>query len=306
MQRRRTRQIAIHLPILIAVVSISSAAFAGEHVRGVITGRAADGSLMVRTDDADVAVVLNENTKVRETSGLRSMKVDVPSLIAGLRVEVQGTFQNTTLFLADRITFKRTDLKVARDIQAGITPTNAAVQANSALIDANQRQNIERFGRDEESIEQHERRIAANQEKIVATSGAVDAANGRIANLDDYTVVDTVTVYFRNGRSTISSDFRARLRDLAQNAKSVDGYSIQIEGHASAVGPDALNQNLSRQRAEAVAAVLQQNGVPSTKMFTPATMGVSDQVATNKTERGQAQNRRVVVHVLQNRGITGN
>jgi len=306
MQRRRTRQIAIRLSILIALLAISSAAFADEHVRGVITGRATDGSLMVRTDDADVAVLLNENTKVRQTSGLRSIKVDVPSLIAGLRVDVRGTFQSTTQFLADRITFKRTDLKTARDIQAGITPTNAAVQANSTLIDTNQRQNLERFGRQQESIEQHDRTIAANEEKIVATSGALEATNGRIANLDDYTVVDTMTVLFRNGRSTISSDFRARLRELAQKAKAVDGYSVQIEGHASAVGRDALNQNLSRQRAEAVAAVLQQNGIPSMKMFLPAAMGVSDQVASNKTEQGQAENRRAVVRVLQNRGITGN
>ena len=299
MQRRRTRQIAILLSIFIALLAISSAAFADEHVRGVITGRAADGSLMVRTDDTDVAVVLNENTKVRETSGFRSIKVDVPSLIAGLRVDAGGTIQSTTRFLADRITFKRSDLKIARAIQAGLTPTNAAVQANSALIDTNQRQNMERFGQHQESIEQNERKIAADEEKIVATSG-------RIANLDDYAVVDTMTVLFQNGRATISSDSRARLRELAQRAKGLDGYSVQVEGHASAVGLDALNQNLSMQRAQAVAAVLQQNGIPSTKMFPPAVMGVSDQVAGNQTKQGQAQNRRAVVHLLQNRGITGN
>lgn len=299
MQRRRTRQIAIRLSILIALLAISSAAFADEHVRGVITGRATDGSLMVRTDDADVAVVLNENTKVRETSGMRSIKVDIPSLIAGLRVDVQGTTQGTTGFLADRITFKRSDLKIARDIQAGVTPTSVAVQANSALIDTNQRQNVERFG-------EQERKIAANEEKIVATSGALEATNGRIANLDDYAVVDTMTVLFQNGRSTISSDSRARLRELAQKTKGLEGYSVQVEGYASAVGLDTLNQNLSRQRAEAVAAILQQNGIPSTKMLPPAAMGVSDQVASNSTEQGQAQNRRAVVHLLQNRGITGN
>jgi outer membrane protein OmpA-like peptidoglycan-associated protein len=287
------------LSILIALLAISSAAFADEHVRGVITGRAADGSLMVRTDDADVAVVLNENTKVRETSGFRSIKMDIPSLIAGLRVDAGGKIESTTRFLADRITFKRSDLKIARAIQAGLNPTNAAVQANSALIDANQRQNMERFGQHQESIEQNERKIAADEEKIVATSG-------RIANLDNYEVVDTMTVLFQNGRATISSDSRARLRELAQRAKGLDGYSVQVEGHASAVGLDALNQNLSMQRAQAVAAVLQQNGIPSTKMFPPAVMGVSDQVASNQTEQGQAQNRRAVVHLLQNRGITGN
>jgi outer membrane protein OmpA-like peptidoglycan-associated protein len=41
-------------------------------------------------------------------------------------------------------------------------------------------------------------------------------------------------------------------------------------------------------------------------MNVPAAMGVSDQVASNSTRDGQAQNRRAVVRVLQNRGITGN
>jgi outer membrane protein OmpA-like peptidoglycan-associated protein len=67
-----------------------------------------------------------------------------------------------------------------------------------------------------------------------------------------------------------------------------------------------LNQRLSRERAEAVTALLQQSGVPSTKMMVPAAMGISDQVASNSTRQGQAENRRVVVRVLQNRGITGN
>jgi outer membrane protein OmpA-like peptidoglycan-associated protein len=306
MERRCTRQIARVLSILVALVGISSAALAEEHLRGVVTGRGTDGSLFVRTDTADTVVLLNENTKVRERSGVRSIEVDVPALVPGLRVDVEGRYESTTRFMADRITFTRGDLKTTRDIEGGLTPTNQAVQANRALIDSNQQQNNQRFNRQQETLEQQDRRIAANDEKIVATSGAVEAANGRIANLDDYTVVDTLTVYFKNGRSTISPDVEARLRQLAQKAKQVDGYSLQVEGHASAVGDNALNQRLSRDRAEAVAAVLQQSGIPSTKMFVPASLGVSDQVASNKTRDGQAQNRRVVVRVLQNRGITGN
>jgi len=41
-------------------------------------------------------------------------------------------------------------------------------------------------------------------------------------------------------------------------------------------------------------------------MLVPAAMGVSDQVASNDTKEGQAQNRRTVIRLLQNRGITGN
>jgi outer membrane protein OmpA-like peptidoglycan-associated protein len=303
MKRSRTRQIAIVVSILVAVLRISVVTLAGTHVRGVVAGRAADGSLIVRTDYSDVAVVLNENTKVRETSGMRVIKVDVASLIPGLRVDVEGTYQSATRFLADRITFTRYDLKIARNIQAGLTPTNEAVVSTRVLVDTNQQQNNQRFNQQQETLDQQGRSIAANDEKIVATSGALE---GRISNLDDYTVVDTLTVYFRNGQYAISSDFKSRLRDLAQKAKSVDGYAIQIAGYASAVGSEARNQSLSGQRAAAVAAILYQNGVPSTKMNVPAAMGITDQVASNSSKQGQAQNRRAVVRVLQNRGITGN
>ena len=57
-------------------------------------------------------------------------------------------------------------------------------------------------------------------------------------------------------------------------------------------------------RADAVAAVLSQNGIPPTKMLVPATMGVSAQVATNQTAKGQSENRRAVVTLLQNKGIS--
>ena len=298
MQRRRTRSIAIVLPILLTLAA-TSVATADEHLRGVVTGRGTDGSLLVRTDTTDMVVLINENTAVRERSGLRSIKVDVPSLVPGLRVDVEGTFQTTTQFLAERITFTRTDLKIARDIEAGLTPTNEALRESRTLIDTNQQQNNQRF-------DQQGQQIAANEEKIVATSGAVDATNARIANLDDYSVVDTLTVYFANGRATIPADYQTRLRDLAQRTRTNNGYSVQIEGHASGVGPYALNQRLSRARADAVATLLQQSGVPTTKMFVPAAMGISDQAASNTTREGQAQNRRVVVRVLQNRGITGN
>jgi len=294
---------AVVMSILVAVVGMSFVALAATHVRGVVAGRTADGSLIVRTDYSDIAIVLRESTTVRETSGMRMIKVDVASLIPGLRVDVEGTYQSAARLLADRITFTREDLKIARNIQAGLMLTNEAVLSTRVLVDTNQQQNNLRFNQQQATIDQQGQRIAANDEKIVATSGAIES---RIANLDNYTVVDTLTVYFRNGQYAISSDFKSRLRDFAQKAKSVEGYAIQIDGYASAVGSEARNQSLSGQRAAAVAALLYQNGIPSTKMNVPAAMGITDQVASNSTREGQAQNRRAVIRVLQNRGITGN
>jgi len=299
MQRRPTQQVPILASILVGLLAITSAAFAEEHLRGVVTGRSNDGALIVRTDSSDFTVVLNEGTKIRLRSGVRVTKVDVPSLVPGLRVDVEGRLESTTRFAADRITFTREDLKIARDIAAGITPTNQAVADNRNLIDSHQQQNSQRF-------EQNDQRFAATDERIVATNGAIEATNGRIANLDEYTVVDTLTVYFPNGRSEISSDYRARLQQFALKAKAENGYSVQVEGYASAVGRDSLNQYLSKERAEKVAAMLQQSGVPTTRMLVPAAMGTTDQVASNNTKEGQAQNRRTVIRLLQNRGITGN
>src|SRR3954471_22531870 len=66
----RTRQIAVLMFLLVVSIGGSSRAFADEHLRGVITGRGDDGSILVRTDDAtNMVVTMSEATKVRQTSG---------------------------------------------------------------------------------------------------------------------------------------------------------------------------------------------------------------------------------------------
>jgi hypothetical protein len=59
-------------------------------------------------------------------------------------------------------------------------------------------------------------------------------------------------------------------------------------------------------RANNVTRFLQQEGrIPLTNMLAPGAMGESRQVGTDKTAEGEAQNRRVVVRVRQNKGIAG-
>jgi len=81
---------------------------------------------------------------------------------------------------------------------------------------------------------------------------------------------------------------------------------VQVEGYASAVGSKTLNQKLSEERAGNVTNILLQQGhIPLTNMLSPGAMGESRQVGNDKTAEGQAENRRVVVRVLQNKGIAG-
>jgi len=192
---------------------------------------------------------------------------------------------------------------MALAIRGGVDPTDVRSLENQKRIAENARtieQQQQTLARQAEQIATNGNQIKANQDRIVATTGAL---NTRITNLDDYTVVSTVTVYFRNGRAAIAPQYKTQLQQLAAQAKSVRGYMVQVQGYASAVGSNALNQKLSMQRADAVTSELQQGGVPPTNIVVPAAMGISEQVATNKTAKGQAENRRTVVTLLQNKGI---
>ena len=143
-------------------------------------------------------------------------------------------------------------------------------------------------------------------EEIAADKAAVAAVNKRFGELGDYNIWDEVTVLFGNGEVKVEPQYNAKLLALCQKAKTVTGYVIQVKGYASAVGSAALNQKLSQERAANVTEFLeQQGGIPLTNILAPGAMGTSRQVAPDTTAEGQAENRRVVVRVLQNKGIAG-
>jgi OmpA-OmpF porin, OOP family len=277
------------------VWSWATAAAADDHIDGVITERADSSTMFVQTETARVLVTLTENVDVRQTSGImRRKSASAEELIPGLRVRADGRFETPDKFVATRVTFSKEALKIASAIQAGLTPTDQRSLANQTAI--------QKHGQE---LEAQRGDIAANDQRISATSGAVTATNARISNLNNFTAVTTITVHFANGRYDVSPAEKAQLEELATQAEGLQGYMISVAAYASAVGAAPLNQRLSRQRAEAVTAILQQAGVPPANVMVPAAMGVSQQVAPNTTARGQAENRRAVVTLLQNKGIAG-
>ncbi len=79
---------------------------------------------------------------------------------------------------------------------------------------------------------------------------------------------------------------------------------IEIAGHTDSTGSTAKNFHLSQERAEAVVQYLAVNHkIPLRRFITPMGYGKTDAVADNSTAAGRAQNRRVEVKVLQNRGM---
>jgi OOP family OmpA-OmpF porin len=308
MQSRFGRRWMCVAAALGAFLTSSIGVFAEERVRGVITGRGDDGTVAVRTDDSSsLVVVLTDVTTIRRTDGLRELRMTTAELMSGLRVQLEGAYQGTNRFVAQTITFSRADLKMALAIRGALDMTDRRSIDNRQRIDEHSQlleQQARSLNGQGTHIAAHQDQIRAHEEKIVGTTGALAATNARIANLREFNVISSTTVYFRNGSAGIPRNFIAELEQVAARARTVDGYVIQVQGFASAVGPDALNQRLSTERAEAVAAILLQNGIPPAHMLIPAAMGTSEQVSPNTTAAGQAQNRRAVVTLLQNKGLS--
>jgi len=267
-------------------------------VKGNIINRAGNHMTMKTSDGTNVVVVLNDNTDVQQVEGvLKARKKDMAmaALIPGLACEVQGTYNAQNQFVADWVRFTGEALEQAQSAQAAVHETAVQAAANQADLE---RQNAA-LKEQQAAIDKQQQEIAANKAKIAANSA-------RFGQLDDFYILDEVTVYFANGKVNVDSKYVSPLLELVQKAKTYNGYNIQVKGYASAVGSAAVNQELSEERAENVTNILiQQANVPLTAMLAPGAMGESRQVGDDKTEKGQAENRRVVVRALLNKGIAG-
>lgn len=267
-----------------------------DQVKGVINGRSGATMSVLSQGGETITVVLTSDTQVEEPEGLfRKKHLSMTALVPGLAVEVKGSFNDKHQLVANQVTFHGSDLKTAQDIQAGLAPTEQQVQQNQQQISA-----------DQEKLQQQQQELKAEEEKTAANKAAIAAANKRFGELGDYNILGEATVLFGNDKVTIDPQYKPQLLKLAQQAKGVTGYVIQVKGYASKVGSAALNQKLSTERAENVTTFLEQEGqIPLTNMLAPGAMGTSKQVAPDTTAEGQAENRRVVVRILQNKGIAG-
>ena len=296
------------------VVSLSLAALAllcgvagaqSAQLQGVINGRSGATMTVQSQDLGNVVVLLTDDTQVEDVSGLfhaRRKQMGMTALVPGLQVQVKGSYNAQNQLVADSVKFNGKNLQTATDIQAGVTPVEQQEQAQKAQ-EAKQEAQIQK---QEQAMTQQQKEMAAAQAKIAANKAAIAAVNKRFGELDDYNIWDEVTVLFGNGQVIVDPQYNPKLLALCQKAKTVTGYVIQVKGYASAVGSAALNQKLSQERAANVTDFLdQQCHIPLTNVLAPGAMGTSKQVAPDNTAEGQAENRRVVVRVLQNKGIAG-
>jgi len=287
------------LVLVLALLFIStSVAAQSVKVEGLIKSRNGDSMVLQGKDSANITVLLTDSTQVGQVQGVlkaRRKEMSMAALIPGLAVKVEGRYNDQSQLIATSVSFKGNDLQRAESIQAGMHEVKVQAHQNTQELE---RQNA-KLKEQNQALQEHQQQIAANK-------AAIDAAVARFGQLDDYYIFDEVTIYFDNGKVKVDPKYVPKLLALAQKAKTINGYMIEVKGYASSVGSAALNQQLSEDRADEVTNILvQQAHIPLTRMLAPGAMGETHQVGDDKTEKGQAENRRVVVRVLQNKGIAG-
>ena len=143
-------------------------------------------------------------------------------------------------------------------------------------------------------------------ERFEEQAAATEALRGRVGDIDKYNIKGTTNVYFDTGKYNLSDQARMDLCSAAQQANATDNALLLVVGYTDNTGNYEINQDLSEKRATRVVNYLQQqcDWAPY-RMLTPTGMAESDPMASNDTEEGKAQNRRVAVNILVSKSVDG-
>ena len=273
-------------------------------IKGVIVQMEDANTFVVRDSvGVNTRVVVSPNTSIKNNSFWGGDRFPSSSLVRGLNLKVEGVGDSSGALSASKIRFDKSNLMTAQSIDARVSPAEDRITATE--------QNAQRLsGQIDElmAISNAAKGGAkAAQETADAAVAGVNATNKRITDLDDYVVQSTATVNFKVNSSNLSADGKAALDEVANAARGLKGYTIEVTGFASSDGSTAKNKALSQRRAQAVIDYLVENGnVPLRRIGTSYGFGELQAVADNATREGREQNRRVEVKLLVSRGINTN
>lgn len=290
-------------------------------IKGVIVERSSD-SLTVRDYlGGETRVTLTPSTEIKEKKKnpfRKSNRYSADQLLLGLNVEAKGRGDRDGALVAEEIKFTQGDLKVAETITSRVAPVETELDKTRMSLESTQT----RLADTEKQLEETTQRVDGQLEELDAAyrtarseaqeaqttadraMDGVEGANQRISSLDDYEVVNTVTVQFAFDSSKLPEDAKPEIDELADQFRSQKGYLIEVVGYSSSDGDPDYNRRLSQRRADSVVRYLtEQLSVPLRRIVTPYGFGENSPVADNLTLDGRKQNRRVELRILVSRGL---
>lgn len=135
----------------------------------------------------------------------------------------------------------------------------------------------------------------AAEQEMRSTMAPAGATVERVSP-DEVRLIMPSDITFDFNRAEVRYEFTPYLRDLARTLARYPGMSVNIVGHADAIGSDEYNQRLSERRAFAVSDLLRRHGIEYRRIMSSG-RGEWEPVATNAEEWGRARNRRVEISV---------
>jgi outer membrane protein OmpA-like peptidoglycan-associated protein len=286
-----------------------------QKVQGVVSVRSGDQFKVRAIDGAETTVLLTDRTDVT-SHGLRKKEYPVTYIMRGLRVQAQGKGDSDGRLVADWVRFDEQDLRSAQALEQ----TDKLAAENAQRLEAAEAE--ARRAADEARMMQgkiaentalaNEARAKAEAAQATADAAFKDAAlaNNRINGLDEYETIKMIPVLFKLNSSILDPAAKKTIDEAAAWAKAekakgnANGWLVQVVGFADTSGKTAKNRALSEKRANAVIQYLVlRHGMDLRRLVQPFGYGENNPVADNKTAAGRAQNRRVEIKVLQNKGI---
>jgi outer membrane protein OmpA-like peptidoglycan-associated protein len=153
------------------------------------------------------------------------------------------------------------------------------------------------IGRYMDNQEQAMRQAVANSEAATVRREQEIAQGARQGSVDVLNVTFKSDYLFATNSATLLPGAQPEIQRIANVLRQYPETNIQIAGHTDSTGNEVYNQQLSERRAEAVRTALIGMGVESPRMTTMG-YGESMPIASNNTESGRQQNRRVEVRII--------
>jgi outer membrane protein OmpA-like peptidoglycan-associated protein len=280
-------------------------------VTGSILSRNGD-LVRVRDKSGEVVVVnITDNTRIerKKHSVLfpRHTDMDVTAMVPGLTIEAEGVGNSKGQLDADRISFTPDEfaVEVAQEQQIAANKAaarNAQSAADQGKAAAGQAQSSGALAQD--SADQASLQAQSAGGLGIADAAAIAKVNQRVSDLDDYKNEFEVDVFFARDSAVLDETAKKDLDNLADIAKSLDGYLIEIAGYASNTLGAEVDQKLSEERAAAVARYFREvKDIPMRRILVPVGYGSTHPAVSNKDPKLRELNRRVDVKVLVNKSL---
>lgn len=165
------------------------------------------------------------------------------------------------------------------------------------------------FAQAGEEIQRREKEIEAQERKIENVKRKLDEQKRELEDLrKELRVVETETeltmqlegdVLFDSGKSALRPEARRALDKVAVVLAQFPNANVLIEGHTDSTGKRSVNLELSERRAFVVEEYLKKRAELAGIQFTTRGLGETDPIASNDTEEGRQQNRRVALTVTK-------